>query len=236
MALPCSSGPLVLDVQSGQLIAAWPGGLGGPLHAHQHYYGHVRSGRQLRSGIGEHCGRFRSRRQPDPHRPRLCSTACRTNRWVACASARMPPAPPCPYSIDADFSSISSPSQLVEVWNGSTLLASFPGQCRTCRSGRALARMGSASSPPATECYVGTWKPPVHLLINGINFTATELRVLAESPAGTSLGFQDRLRPRHRGDRSYVITSETFGPANGTSFTRASGITRRATPACWCNI
>ena len=206
-----SSGPLVLDVQGGQLIANCPVGWVDPSTLTNIEMANFGPAGSFDLGLasivaGSAPGASltltaRGMLNGQPNQP-----------LGSLSVSQVAPGTALPYTISADFSSISSPSQLVEVWNGSTLLASFPGHIGpVAQVERWPDGLGKLSA--RTECYRSTWKPPIRLLINGINFMATELRVLAESPVGTTLGFKTGYDLATAGIGSYVITGETFGPA-----------------------
>ena len=206
-----SSGPLALDVQSGQLIATCPVGWVDPSTITNIITASFGPAGSFDLGLANIvAGSAPGASLTLTARGLLNSLP--NQPLGSLRVSQVAPGTALPYTISADFSSISSPSQLVEVWNGSTLLASFPGHVGpVAQVERWPDGLGKLSA--RTECYRGTWKPPVRLLVNGINFMATELRVLAESPAGTTLGFKTGFDLATVGIGSFAIMGETFGPA-----------------------
>ncbi|MDB6066345.1 MAG: hypothetical protein JWR26_2553 [Pedosphaera sp.] len=116
------------------------------------------------------------------------------------------------YEVTADLSALGSPSQRLELWNNGSLVAVFPGHTGPVARLAAMPTGGGKLAPynPVTN-YGCIWVAnpnPWHVWVNGIHFTATELRVLQE--AGPAPDYLSDFSLTGATLTSLTITQETM--------------------------
>jgi CHRD domain len=115
------------------------------------------------------------------------------------------------YDVSVDFSSIGSSTQTVQVYNGGSLVTSFPGHSGPVGSmskwPKGLGKLGGI-----LECFISHDPPGTLFVINGSTFVGDELRVLAE---GTSSGIDAKtaFAVTAANIPPLVITSEVSAPS-----------------------
>jgi hypothetical protein len=120
------------------------------------------------------------------------------------------------YAITADFSSINSPTQHLQVYSKGTLLADFLHHSGTVARA-AKPPKGIGKSGGQTECYISHYPPDTPISINGQIFRADELRVLAES-TGVTIEYKSDFAVRAAGFPQVVLTGiQVTGGASGAS-------------------
>jgi len=127
------------------------------------------------------------------------------------------------YSVTADFSNISSPTQHIQVYSNGVLLGDFPHHTGMAALASVPAK-GIGKLGGQTECFVSTHPSDTVFNVSGRTFHGDELRVLAES-TGISIEYKSDFALRAAGFPQIVLTG--FQVTGSSSFGQTSRRKRR---------
>jgi hypothetical protein len=109
------------------------------------------------------------------------------------------------FAITADFSSINSPTQHLQIYRRGTLVADIPHHSGTVAQVSKPPK-GVGKSGGQTECYIGHFPADTQITVSGRTFLGDELRVLAESN-GVSIENKSDFALRAGGFPQIILTS-----------------------------